>query len=181
MRHCATKNISKVSLESIANHDLLCVHCWCLKHESKDYGYYPNNEGEIIVRHLDCGLTTTTTFHALKSDSYTCPFCFPNATNLQGYFDGNVDNYYKFKFLRDEYDIDTDEFYDGYELEDYNGKDETLTLPTSLNGYPIVSIGSYAFSHNRTLKTIVVPDGYRYIGRNAFSSCRRLETLDSHL
>ena len=67
LKHKDCGNISKVSLESIANHDLLCVHCWCLKHESKDYGYYPNNEGEIIVRHLDCGLTTTTTFHALKS------------------------------------------------------------------------------------------------------------------
>lgn len=177
LKHKDCGNISKVSLDSIANHDLLCVHCWCLKHETKDYSYYPNNEGEIVVRHLDCGLTTTTTFDALKSGSYTCPFCYPSATNLQGYFDGDVDHY-KFKFLRDEYDIDTDEFYDGYELEDYSGAEEVLRLPTSLNGYPIVSIGSSAFSYNRTLKTIIVPEGYRYIGSGAFSSCRKLETLE---
>ena len=30
LKHKVCGKISKVSLESIADHDLLCMHCWCL-------------------------------------------------------------------------------------------------------------------------------------------------------
>ena len=48
-----------------------------------------------------------------------------------------------------------------------------LTIPETINGYPITSINHGAFSGAK-LKTIDIPDTVWYIGKNAFRTCNDL-------
>ena len=63
----------------------------------------------------------------------------------------------------------------------YTGSASTVILPTEVlyNGvkYPIIGVGEGAFKNNQTIKKLVIPDGYDYIGPEAFSGCRNLEEV----
>ena len=47
---------------------------------------------------------------------------------------------------------------------------ETLSIPATLDGHPVVSIGNYAFSYYMPagIKEIIIPEGVRRIEQNAF-------------
>ena len=64
----------------------------------------------------------------------------------------------------------------------YVGKNKELTIPESINGYKIVSIGREAFSF-KGLKTVVIPDSVETIEDYAFTMNRDLEevTLSKNL
>ena len=63
----------------------------------------------------------------------------------------------------------------------YTGSASTVVLPTEVlyNGvkYPIIGVGEGAFKNNQTIKKVVIPDGYEFIGPEAFSGCRNLEEI----
>ncbi len=78
-----------------------------------------------------------------------------------------------------------------YTLIAYTGKNDTITLPTDINGsdYKLenfkggvnviipdgfTTISSYAFSGNLTIKSITIPSSVRTIEDGAFSGCRSL-------
>lgn len=52
-----------------------------------------------------------------------------------------------------------------------------LSIPASINGYPVTAIGDSAFFACKKLTAVTVPDGVTYIGRFAFGSCSALKTL----
>lgn len=72
--------------------------------------------------------------------------------------------------------------YDDYaELSSYEGSDEILNIPESVNGVKLTTIAAYAFSFQsnpqETLKEIVIPDSVETIGQGAFSWCEVLEKV----
>ncbi len=62
-------------------------------------------------------------------------------------------------------------------LTKYSGNASTLIIAEEIDGHPIKEIGERAFSHNRTLKSIIVPSTVSIIEENAFSYADKLEQV----
>lgn len=60
----------------------------------------------------------------------------------------------------------------------FAGDPRDITIPTSLGGYNVVSIGPGAFSGSDTLNTLCIPDGISTISANAFSNCPNLKSVE---
>ena len=52
-----------------------------------------------------------------------------------------------------------------------------LTIPATIEGYPVTSIGSKAFLGRDGLKSITIPDGVTSIGDLAFAKCTSLTSI----
>lgn len=52
-----------------------------------------------------------------------------------------------------------------------------VTVPAMLGGYPVVSIGNYAFSSCSNITSVVIPEGVKSIGYQAFYSCTALTSV----
>ena len=52
-----------------------------------------------------------------------------------------------------------------------------LTIPATIEGNPVTSIGRSAFTYNRRLTSITIPDGVTSIGDDAFSNCTSLTSI----
>jgi len=59
----------------------------------------------------------------------------------------------------------------------YSGTSSTLTVPSKLGGYPVVSIASKAFYMNSHLKSVKIPSSVAKIGDYAFFSCSYLSSI----
>ena len=57
----------------------------------------------------------------------------------------------------------------------YNGTDEVLTIPDTIDSYTVTEIASYAFADNKTLKKVYLPDTVTIIDHSAFSNCFNLD------
>lgn len=74
-------------------------------------------------------------------------------------------------------DYEYELFEDGtVEITDYTGSATELVIPSTINGYPVISIGFYAFS-NGEFKNVTIPENIEYIRACAFDSCKNLETI----
>lgn len=51
----------------------------------------------------------------------------------------------------------------------YNGNDTEITIPNAIDGYPVSSIGLWAFAYSN-VKSVTIPDGITKICEGAFSS-----------
>ena len=52
-----------------------------------------------------------------------------------------------------------------------------LTIPDTVDGFPVTAIGSYAFSENNDLYGVIIPEGVTVIGHNAFLDCHELSSV----
>lgn len=59
----------------------------------------------------------------------------------------------------------------------YNGSDTNLTIPETINGYPVAKIGESAFEGNTTITDVRLPDSVTEIGAKAFKNCTALESI----
>lgn len=59
-----------------------------------------------------------------------------------------------------------------YKLIAYMGSEETVTLPTDING------NSYTIYQMRGVKNVIIPEGVTSIGSDAFSGCSSLESIE---
>ena len=62
-------------------------------------------------------------------------------------------------------------------LESYIGTGTSVTIPTEIDGCPVVAIGDRAFENNLKLTEILIPEGVQSIGWFAFSGCIALKTV----
>lgn len=59
-------------------------------------------------------------------------------------------------------------------ITDYKGTDETVVIPSEINGRPVTLVNSSAFFKCHTLKHIIIQEGVVYIGNQSFQSCDSL-------
>ncbi|MCR5542022.1 MAG: leucine-rich repeat domain-containing protein [Ruminococcus sp.] len=64
--------------------------------------------------------------------------------------------------------------YGTVEIVKYNGTDEVVEIPSEIDGIAVTSIYRNAFSDNKTIKSVAIPDGVTDIGHDAFSGCDSL-------
>ena len=60
----------------------------------------------------------------------------------------------------------------------FAGEPKDITIPTSLGGYNVVSIGPGAFKDSPSLSSVVVPDGITTIAAEAFAKCPNLASVE---
>ncbi len=62
----------------------------------------------------------------------------------------------------------------GIRIQFYNGFDEHVTIPDTIDGLPVAEIGPSAFDGSIFLHTVVIPDTVTKIGYDAFKDCTTL-------
>lgn len=77
--------------------------------------------------------------------------------------------------------FDYEEFVNRIEITKYHGQEKSVIVPSEINGKPITMIGEYAFAHNRSIKTVTLPDTVKWIKKGAFLDCSSLENLNLNL
>ena len=83
-----------------------------------------------------------------------------------------------FKYeIRERYNYDTEQYYEIAVITDYNGTDESVSVPSQLGGCNVTDIGDGAFSDCTSLTSITIPDGVTSIGKSAFYGCTSLTSI----
>lgn len=59
----------------------------------------------------------------------------------------------------------------------YIGKSSEVVIPSKINSFPVVVIGSNAFMENTSLKSVTIPESITTIGVQAFINCSSLEEV----
>ena len=59
----------------------------------------------------------------------------------------------------------------------YIGSDETVKLPSRVNGLPVDAIASSAFSSNPSVKTVIIPESVTFISCDVFADCKNIKSI----
>src|SRR6266699_1506799 len=59
----------------------------------------------------------------------------------------------------------------------YTGPGGVVTIPDSINGYPVTSIGSAAFYNKYAMTNVTIPNSVTSIGSYAFFDCTSLTSV----
>ena len=65
-----------------------------------------------------------------------------------------------------------------YIIELVDTTEENIIVPEQINGATVVEIGDHAFSGEKTVKSISLPDTVKWVDSYAFSECTTLERVD---
>lgn len=63
------------------------------------------------------------------------------------------------------------------QLVSYYGSDQTVSLPTELNGHSLTSLGDDCFAYAVSVTKLVIPDSVKTIGAYAFSQCEEMKEI----
>ncbi len=134
------------------------------------YGSYKYDATTCWMACENCGDKTNLDTHDFEESTidgdtvYTCSICnyVKTVKNKVGnYFYADVEN--------------------GVQITAYDGSETNITIPSSLDGKNVVSIGDFAFSkyaNKTTLESITLPSGITSIGRGAFNGCSALASVN---
>ena len=59
----------------------------------------------------------------------------------------------------------------------YNGVGDNITIPDTVDGYPVTAIGEHAFESCKGIVSVTIPNSVEYIGFCAFTDCSNLVSL----
>lgn len=62
----------------------------------------------------------------------------------------------------------------------YYGNDSEVVIPSEIEGYPVKTIGWYAFLGIETITSVTVPESVTTISEYAFSGCTNLQSINLH-
>lgn len=147
-----TKTVYRYKPDGSANYEVLYKKPSALRHNI--YGIALNMESKLYI--------------SIKSS--------PNVKDVVYYIDKNVINQ---NSDADNPDDDA-EYYDvegGVALRKLNENAENVIIPSAYNGKKVVAIGDNAFSGNKNLKSIIIPEGVVSIGSSAFYNCSNLSSV----
>lgn len=60
---------------------------------------------------------------------------------------------------------------------DYIGSESKLIIPSEIDGYRIVGIDEYAFTCNKYINEVIIPEGVETIAEGAFKACNNLTSV----
>ena len=63
------------------------------------------------------------------------------------------------------------------EIVRYNGEEESLTIPKSLDGHPVTAVRAGAFSSDWRLAQVTIPSRVTDLGANPFEECLALTRI----
>ncbi len=66
---------------------------------------------------------------------------------------------------------------EGFVVTGYRGEDQIVTIPSNIGGIPVLEIGDEAFSGNRGISFVIIPETVSKIGLRAFYNCTGLEII----
>ncbi len=64
------------------------------------------------------------------------------------------------------------------EISKYIGSDKEITIPDTIDGKKVTSIGNYVFEHCIGLESITIPENITNIENMAFDYCKNLESIN---
>lgn len=67
--------------------------------------------------------------------------------------------------------------HDGVMITKYKGKDSNVTIPPTIDGWPVTRIGNNAFDAYTDLTSVAIPGSVIRIGEQSFWGCKRLSTV----
>ena len=73
------------------------------------------------------------------------------------------------------YELINNEYYELFEC--LNKDIKKAIIPKNIEGYPVTSIGAYAFYNCTSLKNIIIPDNVTSIGKSTFENCTGLTSI----
>ncbi|SFB22867.1 Leucine rich repeat-containing protein [Acetitomaculum ruminis DSM 5522] len=74
-------------------------------------------------------------------------------------------------------DVTTDEKVE-IEISCYDGDKSSVAIPSTINGYKVVGIGTDAFYENTNITSVTIPEGVKEIKAGAFYGCSSLKTIN---
>jgi len=60
----------------------------------------------------------------------------------------------------------------------YLGQEESVIIPSEIDGYTVTSIAAYTFKDNARIKSVTIPENIAQIGNGAFSNCVNLKEIN---
>jgi hypothetical protein len=74
-----------------------------------------------------------------------------------------------------DFEFDFDE--DCWTVTGYYGKSEEVIFPAAYEGKPVKKIGDYFSPYKKRIKSVIIPEGFTYIGKRAFKECTGLTNV----
>lgn len=91
-------------------------------------------------------------------------------------YDDNDDKHRYGEFDYEDYQYDILD--DGtIEIKEYNGSNESVNIPSTIDGKAVTSIAKYAFFRNQAVTSVTIPESITNIGQNAFYYCDNITSI----
>ena len=86
------------------------------------------------------------------------------------------ENGFAYKYLSTDYEFE--QLADGSaKITKYNGKADSVTIPSTIGGKKVTSIGVGAFFENKEIKSVIIPNSVVSIDEQVFESCSNLAAI----